>query len=132
MKKEDEIPSLTDSKWANVKELGQIEEIWEYQTGEGKKKVKAVAFIVSGEELKEIEHKFVKMNLDTEQVDMDADGYEIARLARIYHMDAESVKAIFTNKSSELRQKMVALANKVSGYETKKVKQEKNSDSPTP
>jgi len=126
------IPSLTDKAWASENELGTIEEVIEYHCGEKKNKVKAVAHVLSGEELEAIEAKFTISNYETGEVDIDGEGFNRAKWLRIFRIDEATLDAIFKNKSSDLRTKMAVLANRACGYtlDDEGVQHEKNSESP--
>lgn len=128
----DEISNLTDVGWASENELGTIEEIVEYKSGEQTKRVKVVAHILSGAELDAIEAVHSKIDLENDDVHIDVAGFNRAKMCRIFRIDEKTLDLIFNNKSSNLRTKLTELANRVSGAKLseKEQKREKNSDSP--
>ena len=126
------IRSITDKEWASENELGTIEEIIEYSNGEQLLKVKAVAHVISGAELDAIESKFTSFDMDSGKMSFDTEGMNKAKMCKVFRIDEKTYDQIFTNKSSDLRLKMLMLMNRVTGAnQTKKeIDNEKNSASP--
>jgi hypothetical protein len=126
------IRSITDKEWASENELGTIEEIIEYSNGEQMMKVKAVAHVISGAELDAIEAKFTSFDMDTGKMSFNSEGMNKAKMRRVFRLDEKTYDQIFTNKSSDLRLKMMVLMNRVTGavQSKKEIDKEKNSPSP--
>jgi len=126
------IRSITDKEWASENELGTIEEIIEYSNGEQMLKVKAVAHVISGAELDAIEAKFTSFDMDSGKMNFNSEGMNKAKMCKVFRIDEKTYDQIFTNKSSDLRLKMLMLMNRVTGAsQTKKeIDNEKNSASP--
>jgi hypothetical protein len=126
------IRSITDKEWASENELGTIEEIIEYSNGEQMMKVKAVAHVISGAELDAIEAKFTSFDMDTGKMSFNSEGMNKAKMCRVFRLDEKTYDQIFTNKSSDLRLKMMVLMNRVTGavQSKKEIDKEKNSPSP--
>ena len=126
------IRSITDKEWASENELGTIEEIIEYSNGEQMLKVKAVAHVISGAELDAIESKFTSFDMDSGKMNFNSEGMNKAKMCKVFRIDEKTYDQIFTNKSSDLRLKMLMLMNRVTGAnQTKKeIDNEKNSASP--
>jgi hypothetical protein len=126
------IRSITDKEWASENELGTIEEIIEYSNGEQLMKVKAVAHVISGAELDAIEAKFTSFDMDTGKMSFNSEGMNKAKMCRVFRLDEKTYDQIFTNKSSDLRLKMMVLMNRVTGavQSKKEIDKEKNSPSP--
>jgi len=126
------VMNLTDSKWVSTNELGKIEEVIEYHNGEETMKVNVVAYVLSGAESDAIEAKHSKFNTKTEEIDIDSEGYNKAKLCATFKIDENTLDQIFNNKSSDLRMQMMKLMNRVSGASLTKeqVEEEKNLESP--
>jgi hypothetical protein len=126
------IRSITDKEWASENELGTIEEIIEYSNGEQLMKVKAVAHVISGAELDAIEAKFTSFDMDTGKMSFNSEGMNKAKMCMVFRLDEKTYDQIFTNKSSDLRLKMMVLMNRVTGavQSKKEIDKEKNSPSP--
>lgn len=128
------IKSLTDREWISENELGTIEEIIEYSSGEERKKIKVVAHILSGAELDAIESKYSSFDMDTGKLSMDSDGYNKAKMCKVFKVDEKTLDQIFNNKSADLRTKMMVLMNRATGagLSTEGIEKEKNLESPEP
>jgi len=126
------IRSLTDKEWISENELGTIEEVIEYRSGEEVFQVNAVAHVLSGAEHDAIEAKYSKYNSKTEEFDIDSEGYNKAKMCATFKLDEETLNQIYDNKSSDLRMKMMQLMNRASGVTLtdEEVEAEKNSESP--
>ena len=132
MTKEEAISSITDKDWASKNELGTIEEIIEYSSGEEIKQVKVVAHILSGAESDAIDSKYSSFNTETNKLDVDSDGMTKAKMCKVFRIDSDTYDLIMNNKSSDLRLKMMMLMNRVSGASNtvEDIDKEKNSESP--
>ena len=130
----DKIASLTDKEWISKKELGTIEEVIEYRNGEETKKVKVVAHVLSGSELEAIESVHSNFNADTFKTEVDSEGYNRAKMCAVFKIDEKTLDKLQSNKSANLRTKLLILMNRATGAVLTKeeVESEKNSESPEP
>jgi len=130
----DKIASLTDKEWIDKKELGTIEEVIEYRNGEETKKVKVVAHVLSGSELEAIESVHSNFNADTFKTEVDSEGYNRAKMCAVFKIDERTLDKLLSNKSGDLRTKLLMLMNRATGavLTEEEVESEKNSESPEP
>ena len=126
------IRSITDKEWASENELGTIEEIIEYSSGEEIKKVKVVAHVLSGAESDAIDSKFTSFDMETEKMNVDSEGLNRAKMCKIFRIDEETYDLISNNKSSDLKLKMMILMNRVTGASRSKKEIDKEKNSPSP
>ena len=126
------IRSITDKEWASENELGTIEEIIEYSSGEEIKKVKVVAHVPSGGESDAIDSKYTSFDIDTGKMNVDSEGLNKAKMCKIFRIDEETYDLISNNKSSDLKLKMMILMNRVTGASRSKKEIDKEKNSPSP
>ena len=126
---DNKIPSLTDEAWAKQDELGTIERTMEYNTANGKRKVNAVAHIVSGSEMEALSASLMETDKDGKPKLDDAKfSREVLKL--VFRLDGSLLQNIYENKSSDLRSNLSIFANEVCGMDLTKeeVEEQKNSD----
>jgi len=126
------IRSITDKEWASENELGTIEEIIEYSSGEEIKKVKVVAHVPSGGESDAIDSKYTSFDMESGKMNVDSEGLNKAKMCKIFRIDEETYDLISNNKSSDLKLKMMILMNRVTGASRSKKEIDKEKNSPSP
>jgi len=126
------IRSITDKEWASENELGTIEEIIEYSSGEEIKKVKVVAHVPSGGESDAIDSKYTSFDIESGKMNVDSEGLNKAKMCKIFRIDEETYDLISNNKSSDLKLKMMILMNRVTGASRSKKEIDKEKNSPSP
>jgi len=126
------IRSITDKEWASENELGTIEEIIEYSSGEEIKKVKVVAHVPSGGESDAIDSKYTSFDIESGKMNVDSEGLNKAKMCKIFRIDEETYDLISNNKSSDLKLKMMMLMNRVTGASRSKKEIDKEKNSPSP
>ena len=126
------IRSITDKEWASENELGTIEEIIEYSSGEEIKKVKVVAHVPSGGESDAIDSKYTSFDMESGKMNVDSEGLNKAKMCKIFRIDEETYDLISNNKSSDLKLKMMMLMNRVTGASRSKKEIDKEKNSPSP
>ena len=81
-----------------------------------------------------IEAEHTSVNNETGEETLDGDAYIMSLLCRVFDIEMEYLKQIFTNKGSTLRTELVALMNRTCGFDEKdddgEAKKQKNSESP--
>lgn len=127
-----EIPKLKDRKWGEKKELGSITKVIEYLDGGEIKQVEVEAHTISSETIMAIEAEHTTIDEDTEEETLDADAYIMDLMCRVFDIEREYLKQIFSNKGSTLRNELIGLMNKTCGFdkEDKEIENQKNSESP--
>lgn len=109
----EKIPSLTDENWASKPELGTIEKVLEYMSGDELKKVNAVAHIPSGTVIETLEEEFAET--DGDQVTINSKGYNRALWKVVFGINDRILDDIMNNKSANLRTQMILFANEACG-----------------
>lgn len=127
-----DIPSLTDEGWYNQQELGQVERVLTYSTGDGKSQVKVKAHVLSGAVSESLEAKHTKFNKQTGEFDLDSEAYLKDIVKQVFRLDENKYRAIMGNKSSDLRTKLRDLATEIIGLAMgeEEIEHEKNLESP--
>lgn len=132
----EKIPSMNDKEWSSKNELGSKTEVIEYFTAEGMKQVKATVKLVSGEEIEAIEKECSEIDMAADDpistITIDQEKFAMLRTCGIFDIDEETYHDINKNKSSDLRNKMVVIANKFTGanLSEEEIENEKNLESP--
>ena len=128
----DKIPNFKDRTWGEKKELGTATEIVDYIDGGQKRQVEVIANTLSGDTVMAIEAEHTSMDSATLEETLDGDAYINALMCRVFDVDENYLNTIFANKSSNLRSKLIAILNRMCGFdiEDKEVEKQKNSDSP--
>lgn len=129
----DEIPNLKDREWGEKKELGSITEVVEYLDGAETKQVEVKAHTISSTTIMAIEAENTSVDKDTGLETLDGDEYIMGLLCRVFDIEMEYLKQLFSNKGSTLRTELVALMNRTCGFDEEddgEIDKQKNSESP--
>lgn len=129
----DKIPNLKDRQWGEKKELGSITEVVEYLDGAETKQVEVEAHTISSTTIMAIEAEYTSVDKDTGLETLDGDAYIMGLLSRVFDIEMDYLKEIFSNKGSTLRTELVALMNRTCGFDednAEEIEKQKNSESP--
>ena len=130
----DTIPSINDEAWFSQNELGKIDKVITYNTGEGTAQVRVTAHILSGAVAESIEAKHSALNEKTGEIDLNTDAYLRDIIKQVFRMNDATYRAVMDNKSADLRSKLRALATQTIGLtmDEQEIELEKNLGSPEP